>query len=434
LREFVYLDEVSVISLLSWRLGKLPSEFTDTLTDSTKAELNSNIEANAAVLKSRVGSRMESSQTQDTKVLSKATIQATFKKLYDEERDSLALRPILTSELAPVADKARRILDSYVGDAEVKPWRIASEQLERGRLVELEVELQADPTFRLSAIITTFAELVNESKELLAQIGQQGFERTIEINRVLEKLMAGLVPLRCRAIDYAVATIGQQEYLIHRRALEQLPVAEKPPVKDLYLVGVAEQSLFWKDIRRVLFSKARFCILCRLNHDGLDASWTPVKLVDVLGEVAPDLERQMEIFGSGALKAMMAGATAHGNFIEPRMRAVMTFGELLAQKLGIELDDNDLHHIEILASETADLVTSVPESRKAFTRVAELLAGRTSTDMDPVIVSRLRVEACKQHNLLPGGSAVRAETIVPPAPANSRDERFIDAEIIAIYW
>jgi hypothetical protein len=434
LREFVYLDEVSVISLLSWRLGKLPSEFTDTLTDATKEELNSKIEANAAVLKSSIGSRIESSRTEDTKVLSKATIQATFKKLYDGEEDRLALKPVLSIEPPPVIEKARRALAPNTGDEELKPWRVESEQLKRGQLVEMEVELQADATFRLSTILTTFAELANESKELLAQANQQGFEKAIELNRVLDKLMAGLIPLKCRVVDYTVVTLGQQEYLMHRRVIEQLPEVEKPPVKDLYLVGVAEQSLFWKDIRRVLFSGARFRVLCRLNHGGLDSSWTPVKLVDVLGEVVPDLKRQMGIFGHGALRAMMASTAVHGKFIEPRLRALTTFGELLAQQLEVELDDNDREHIENLASEAANLVTSVAESRKAFTQLAEFFAARTLKDIDPVVVSRLRVQACKQHDLLPGGSAVRTEAIVPPEVVNESDERFIDAEIIAIYW
>jgi hypothetical protein len=434
LREFVYLDEVSVTSLLSSRLGKVPSEFTDTLTDSTKAVLNSNIAANAAVVKSSVGSRLEANRTEDTKVLSKATIQATFKRLFEGEEGSLALKPVPSTEPSPAIEEARKIITSEVSATKAFPWRVPSEQLKRGQLVEVEVELQADPTFRISTIIATFAELAKESKALRAYTNQRDFENAIELNKVLEKLMVGLVPLRCRVSDYLAVTIDQHEYLIHRRALTHLPAVEAPSVKEIFLVGVVEESLFWKDIRRVLFSKSRFRILCRLNHEGLDVSWTPVKLVDILGEVAPDLERQLSILGPGALKAMTEGTAAHGKFIEPRLCALTTFGELLARLLGIELEEVDRRRIETIAGETADLVVSVPESRKAFTQIADLLVARTSGEVDPKTISQLRVRACEQHGLFPGGSSVRSETVTSSEIIEEDEERFIDAEIIAIYW
>lgn len=434
LREFVYLDEVSIISLLSSRLGKLPSEFTDTLTNAKKAELNTSSEANAAIVKSRLGARYEASWTENSQVLSKATIQATFKRLYDEEEGSLVLQPVLSSNLPPSVDKIQRMLDSGASDSEMVSWFVEPAGLKRGQLAEVEVELQADPAFRVSAIVTTFKEITDESAELIAQADRPGFEKAIELNRVLEKLMAGLIPLKCRVVDYDIVTIGQEEYLIHRRALKQLPETQRPPTRPLYLVGVTEQSLFWKDIRRVLFSKARFRVLCRLNYDGLRTSWTPVKMVDVVGEITPDLEREMDMFGPGALKTMMESSAMHGKFVEPRMRALTTYSELLAQHLGLQLEEQDRRQIETLAGETADFLISVPEGRKAFTQIADFLVHRFSCDIDPTVSAQLRVKACHQNGLLPGGSAVRTETISVSGTTDRDEERFIDGEIIAIYW
>ena len=310
LREFVYLDEVSVTSLLSSRLGKLPSEFVETLTNARKAEVNANSEASAAaVLKSRIGSRYETSWTENSQVLSKATIQATFKRLHDIEEQSLTLRPIFSSESPPVNQRIQKALTSGVFDDDMHQWIISVEDLKRGRVAEVEVELQADPSFRVSAIFTTFKELADESADLLSQTDRLDFEKVIELNRVLEKLMGDLVPLRCRVVDYEVIGTGNQVFLIHRRALENLSETERPATRPLYLVGVTEQSLFWKDIRRILFSKARFRILCRLNYEGLRTTWTAVKMVDLLEEVAPALKREMDIFGSGALKVMGRRAT-----------------------------------------------------------------------------------------------------------------------------
>lgn len=164
------------------------------------------------------------------------------------------LRPVLSSESPPGNEKIQKTLTSGIINDDTRRWVFATEGLRRGQLAEIEVELQADPAFRVSAIFTTFKELADESGDLLGQTDRLSFEKAIELNRVLEKLMGGLVPLRCRVVDYEVVDTGSQTFLIHRRALEQLPVAERPAASPLYLVGVTEQSLFWKDIRRVLFS------------------------------------------------------------------------------------------------------------------------------------------------------------------------------------
>src|SRR6266511_473200 len=61
LREFVYLDEVAVTSLLSSRFGKVPSEFTDTLTRSFKSQSSSGLNTDQRLLKAQLGSSLESS-------------------------------------------------------------------------------------------------------------------------------------------------------------------------------------------------------------------------------------------------------------------------------------------------------------------------------------------------------------------------------------
>ena len=82
-------------------------------------------------------------------------------------------------------------------------------------------------------------------------------------------------------------TVREKEWLVHRRVLNQLSEDDTLQRRPVYIVGVAEQSLFWKDIRRVLFSGSRFRVLCRVAQDGIQESWTPVKLAHVLDAVLP---------------------------------------------------------------------------------------------------------------------------------------------------
>jgi hypothetical protein len=70
-------------------------------------------------------------------------------------------------------------------------------------------------------------------------------------------LLVGLVPLRASAVDYQHATIAGRELIVHRTLLEQLLPEPELVVRPLQVVGVAEEGLFWRDRRRVLFSRAR---------------------------------------------------------------------------------------------------------------------------------------------------------------------------------
>ena len=96
-----------------------------------------------------------------------------------------------------------------------------------------------------------------------------------------------------------------REWIVHCGILNQLATTGSLTIYPLYVVGVAEHSLFWKDIRRVLFSDARFRVLCRVAQGGLQNSWSPVKLAHVLRSVAPDLADRIDALGSGALAALV---------------------------------------------------------------------------------------------------------------------------------
>jgi hypothetical protein len=359
---------------------------------------------------------------------------ASFKQLYEMEEGSLALAPIINSEPTPTADAVRVFLETGTHDKSLAPWVVDPDVLQRGQLVEVEIELRADPTFRVSAIVTAFKELAEESSELIGQADRQGFEKAIELNRVLEKLMGNLVPINCRLTNYEVIQVRGRKWLLHRRTLDQLPRESRPTTSPVFLVGVTEQSSYWKDIRRVLFSQARFRALCRLNDDGLQNTWTPVKMVDVLSEIAPTLVHEMGVFGSGALKAMVEGTATYGTFVEPRYKALLSFGDELARYWSIELDDEDRQEVEARAAETADMLTSVPDSRKAFTQISDRLAEKYGKTVDKETVAKLRVRACQKNGLYPGGSGVRAETVMFHDTEDEATEDHLDAEIVAIYW
>ncbi len=104
LREFIYLDEVSVYSLLTSRQGALATEYTDTLQNTTRSEISNRIATDAVIAKAELAGKMESSQAQTSQVVRKSTVQAAFKELIEGEEDRLASRPIEAGMAVPEID------------------------------------------------------------------------------------------------------------------------------------------------------------------------------------------------------------------------------------------------------------------------------------------------------------------------------------------
>ncbi|WP_330274998.1 hypothetical protein OG205_04690 [Lentzea sp. NBC_00516] len=121
LREFVYLDEVSVTSLLSARTGAIPHEFTDSAGSAYKGDVNGQIEVGIGPLKSRVGSRYESSRSANSQVVSKATVQALVGRLFELEEGDLFMRANLPTSTRPPKKDTGRVLAEELDPAE-KYW------------------------------------------------------------------------------------------------------------------------------------------------------------------------------------------------------------------------------------------------------------------------------------------------------------------------
>ncbi len=101
-REFVYLDDISVLSILASRTGSIATEFTESHTSTQSSEINSSLGVGIGVAKANIGSMIDAGQVEASQVLRKTIIQSSFKDLYDIERSELALRPPLPDQLPTV--------------------------------------------------------------------------------------------------------------------------------------------------------------------------------------------------------------------------------------------------------------------------------------------------------------------------------------------
>lgn len=439
LREFVYLDDVSVYSLVASQVGMIVTELTDTQATSLQNDIAGSVGATAGFAKAEVGSRIQASETQSSQVLRKAIVQTTFKQLrdqlyrYNHESRSLAMRPVVSYQppawVRTVADLERAAIEGAVGD-----WIVDPERLRRGQLVEVEVRLEAEPIFHVGAIVSGVLDIVQDDPAVFGVQNSAELAQMRAINRMLEKLLVGLVPLRGRAVDHEVVELQGKEWLVHRAMLDHL--AERPSqVRPLYLVGVAEQALFWKDVRRVLFSGSSYHVLARLAQDGVQRSWTPVKLVEVLRDVMPDVATIIDSTNRDVLATIRGAVTSNPpDSGATRVREVLvTYASLLAERAGVSISDQELEQAELLDVPTADVARTVRELRPCFDPITRFVEARTNVKVDRETASNYRAAAMTHAGLvLDADNRGLAPQSSPDRPLTG--ERFLDAELVAIYW
>ena len=354
------------------------------------------------------------------------------------ERDSLGLAPLpnCTNSRPQISSMADLENGAQANNA---PWIIDPRNLRRGDLIEVEVELETDPIYRMVSIIATFQELIEDNEFLFGNAVSALLPQMRSIAQVLERLLVGLVPIRGRLVDYRWAKISGREILIHRRLREQLSASAKLNSFPAFVVGVAQRDLFWKDIRRILFSRAHYTVFCRLAIGGLGKTWHPVKLADVLAGITPEIDNSIKQFSDSASKAL-AGATAdsEGYSNQPEFLAhelIECFADLLVKHHGRATTPRMLKHVFAGMPAGHDWLNSVAAQRTVLHDVTQRIDKCFNVQTSRKDAHDLRETARRKIGI----------TLAIPTDASSRkeldgtndsiaEERFLDAEIIAIYW
>ena len=436
-REFIYLDDVSVYSILASREGSIATEITESQTTSVSSEAGGSLDAGLGVARASLNAKLQADESQGAQVLRKAIVQTSFKELYDIERDALRLGPLdtdLTPEINTIADLKAR-LDSHPNDK----WVVDPDSVCRGELLELEVELEAEPIFHMATMITTICELMENNELLLQHTASDQIGQMRSVAQVLEGMLVDLVPIRGRLVDYECASIDGRDILCRRSILKNLPADIRPETHPVFIVGVAQRDLFWKDIRLVLFSKARHTVFGRLATRGLTDKWNPVKLADVLKGIVPSFDQAVQEFSKQAHLAMSTAPveispTASGNKSQYGQKALNEYAVLLADHHSRELTPDALDDLRRVVPQAGDWLETVDGQRPVFAEVKSRVETALEVKTPPEVAHNLRREALRKAGLVgiltPNSSSEGDGQPSPVVPA----ERFLDAEIIAVYW
>lgn len=430
LREFVYLDVVSLHSLLVSQTETIPEAITQAISRADEAELIGSVGGSVGSelvgkAESQVSARYQTSNSDSTQSSRKAVIQTLFKELRELPLDFKLVAPAETPR--PFDDES---------DIEKAKPNIAdtADSFTRGRLIEVEVVLAVDPVFKLGAMMNEWSAMADDFPAMFANHGTLGFLReSAPIMKVLDRFLAGLIPIKATAVNYVVVTVQGIEYIVHKSAIVGLELESKP----LRITGVTEHLGFWKDVRRVLFSEARFTMLCRVARDGLHDKWTPVKLADLFSEVAPGFVDQINAVRSPSAADAVDGAPQIKNVA--MVDALMRYKDAISSP-GVTWTDDETREFVMLVAEVSSGSTDAVAQREGFDRVREFVIARASgAVLAPEDDLKARQDARIGAGL--GLFPTPSLSITPAMPGNAVaqsddtvDERILDTEVIAIYW
>lgn len=422
LREFVYLDEVSLRSLLSSLTGDLRDSASEQSSDQFQAEVAGALKVGNAALtgaESNLSSRFQATSNSTIQTSRKATVQSWFKQFHELE----GLRLIdAVPQVKPAEDLAALLSTTD------KSLLIPGSELARGELVEFRVRLSADPVYRLGAMVSEFMGMADDYPEMFGA-GLASLREVQPIGKVLDRLLVGLIPIRAIAIDYSVITIDDTKYVAHNDSIRKLDLKAEP----LQIVGVTEQVGYWKDLRRVLFSEAEVTMLGRVSRPSLQADWTPVKLVDLFKEMSPGLVAQINEAGRmGTQVHRRSGSSSNDDRLAAALMRYAT--DILAHKKR-ELNEEEQSDLAATVFSLQDRSSSVSAQHSAFAAIRSHITALTGTTVGARRELAFREQARISSGLpLFPALATNTQDAASSPPAKREGENLIDVEIIAIYW
>ncbi|MFA6114308.1 MAG: hypothetical protein WC729_09945 [Sphingomonas sp.] len=428
LREFVYLDEVSLGSLLASQKGEITENITSQMGSEQIAEIGGKISANSPMLLStEINSRFQTTNSNALQTLRKATAQSLFRELHKLPN----LRKIQPIQIIKEAESFEDLLsEAFTGAVHNVKY------LMRGDLVEFKVKLSASWIFQISYMVAEFSEMFDESPVLLMEsVNFSDLYQAKNANKIITKLLAGLVPVDGVVSDYVVVPFGEDKFITHKDSIKGIRVNFSP----LRIVGVTEHLAYWKDIRRILFADNEFIMLCRLSKNGIQKAWNPIKVADIFKEFAPDIAKQIEVSSRTAMLQSANGQNYEN--VEPAAArlslALLRYQDKLLGKIDHCLTVDEVSELDReIASLQFDGATAEGQ-RSAFAAVKATIESRTGHTIDSAADLELResIRRSLEIPLFPQPSQTgRIVADVGDTEAQVEEANLLDVEVVAIYW
>jgi len=303
LREFIYLDETSVVSLLASLEGEI-TESLITRSESVNRELGKS--KKGLSYKGTGYNRVNESETLErsgSETIQRSVIQSRFDELYESRQDQL----LLPSE-----------------------EELDLEDVTRSEIIEFDGRVNVAESYRVFKIFEYLSDTFDDVGELGESIEDIPREELEALSGFLSSLFGDQVPVRIDAANYRIV----EDRIQHIQNLDSAEEGE-----PLSVVAYLNRDSLWDDPLTVFSDNNEFSIYGRVITSEVD--WTPLRLTRVLEDHFPDQARQVNV----ALKTALLNLEKEGGKSQISLDVEKNFEELLAdlqmnlENRGYTLDD-----------------------------------------------------------------------------------------------
>lgn len=337
-REFIYLDEISVRSLLaSTGEGGVPAERTLEQTQSHRTGQGAGISVGPASV--HAGSEKETTErTQERRHFD--LIQSKFTKLHKSDR----IKKRLSLENLKSGDRNEVPLDD----------------LRRADVLELKVEITAHLLFRFYKTMSYLSDIPHLEMEV-------GEEIPHEVD-IIGGSLGNNIPIVAEAVDYKVVT-GDDGSTI--KPVDSIGDDDAEP-EPLRLVSLLRTENLWVDPIQVLLSEDEFVAYVRVESVEV-GTWYPLKLERAMASLseslAEDFHSQLEDAMGNAerqLDNLESPWEGEGSG-QPRLATnpyILRYSEGLEEETGVDLEEGDRVELVKRALEEAQVSKTMAPTEK----------------------------------------------------------------------
>lgn len=408
LREFVYLDEISVRSLLaSTGEGGIVSETVDEEMRRRRSgsSVGGSVSAGPASVNAKVS---EESEHQETTVETRNydLIQSKFTRLYKSDVVEKKL------SLDQISKEDGSVDDPFSG--------LATSELTRGDVVELRVNISANLLFRLYRTIDYFADVFEDQID----------SNTEEMLELISSSLGNRIPIVGKAVDYKV--VNEEDGKTIKRSAE-LDSDEEEGAEDLEVVTLLNLDSLWVDPIQTLFNDDRFVVYCRVEDVDIDR-WYPLKVTRAINSLSePAAENLNQEFERG-LQNVRNQLSEIQNFTDwsadsaaQWSQDIQQYTESLEDEYDQNVSEEEQEQLIVDALRTVDVGDEVSQTAKrkkilnAYTDAFTEMFG-----LDPI-------DDEERQKLRPGPSRTAQHNAIENSSKDDNVFR-VETKTVALYW
>ena len=405
LREFVYLDESSLISLLASTTGGI----TDQQSTRQRKRISGSITGILPGNQGDIGATKEKT----SEIVRQYVIQSNFTEFYELRKGDLKLSDQIKSNSAiPLQGTRTTELDGF---------EVSDSELKRGDMIELEVELGSHDLYKIYKAVDLLGEIIEslpDDSDPISEIESEEFSggNVSDIIELIGKFLIGLVPIEGEVENYGVVKSDSQAYIGEKSVLEKQDIE----YDSFSIVGSVKESAMWQDTTRFLFDENEYTAYCRIDDPQLEEDWMPLKLMDVVDGIEEGASESIQQLPN---EFDLDDDSGSSNTVEKGRKIVNSDIKIYLSYIS-DLDDDTINQVANDISSRVETDNLQTEDREQFMRLSEeAIEQEEQLDIDEVNKVRIIGNVITENDVDTQSGTDDTET-----------DWYLKVDFVSIYW